>query len=354
MQLAGDGSFREAGEALLAWYDAHARNLPWRAKPGETPDPYRVWISEVMLQQTTVAAVTPRYERFLDRFPTVTALAAAPLDDVLAEWAGLGYYARARNLHACARIVAEAGWPTDEAGLRALPGLGAYAAASVAAIAFGARAVVVDANVERVVARLVALDRPVREARPAIRAAADALTPQAHEGAQEGARAGDHAQAMMDLGATVCRPRAPACLVCPLAPWCAARAANLQGEVPVRPPRRARPTRHGIVFVARREDGAVLCERRPPAGLYGGLLGLPGTDWTEAEPAETAPPLEADWRAVGRAEHGLTHFRLSLDVRAARTGGPAPEGLAWVAADGLPALPSVFQAVLAVADAGLG
>ena len=341
MALAGNGSFGEAGAALLAWYDEHARVLPWRARPGEAPDPYRVWLSEVMLQQTTVATVTPRYERFLRRFPTVDALAAAPLDDVLAEWAGLGYYARARNLHACARVVAAQGWPRTEAGLRALPGLGAYASASVAAIAFGERAVVVDGNVERVVARLIALEEPPKAARRAVRQAADALTPDA--------RPGDHAQAMMDLGATVCRPKAPACLVCPLSPWCRARAANLQDELPVRVPRRARPTRHGTVFVARRADGAVLCERRAPSGLYGGMLGLPGSVWAEAPPP-TAPPLPGDWRAVGMAEHGLTHFVLRLDVRAAETEAPAPTGCEWVGADGLGALPSVFRAALRVAE----
>ena len=340
MTLAGNGSWEQAGAALLAWYDGHARDLPWRAKPGETPDPYRVWLSEVMLQQTTVATVTPRYARFLDRFPDIQALAAAPQGDVLAEWAGLGYYARARNLQACAQIVAAEGWPRTEAGLRALPGLGAYAAASVAAIAFGERAVVVDGNVERVVARLVALDQPVKTARRAVREAADALTPED--------RPGDHAQAMMDLGAVVCRPKAPACLVCPLSAWCRARAANLQDELPVRPPRKVRPTRRGTVFVARRADGAVLCERRPARGLYGGMLGLPGSAWTEGEAPPATPPLEADWRAVGVAEHGLTHFLLRLDVQAATTDAPAPAGYEWVADTS--ALPSVFRAALRLAE----
>ena len=340
MTLAGNGSFDEAGAALLAWYDAHARVLPWRAPPDAPPnDPYRVWLAEVMLQQTTVATVTPRYERFLVRYPTAEALAAAPLDDVLSEWAGLGYYARARNLHACAKQVAAEGWPRTEADLRALPGLGAYTAASVAAIAFGERAVVVDGNVERVAARLIALDVPVREATSEVRAVADALTPDA--------RPGDHAQAMMDLGATVCRPKNPACLVCPLAPWCQARAANLQSELPVKPPRKERPTRQGTVFVACRADGAVLCERRPPSGLYGGMAGLPGSDWSEA-PSEVPPPLPGDWRAAGEAEHGLTHFRLVLTVMAAETDADAPEGFFWLPRDRRTDLPTVFRRCLDV------
>ena len=328
---------------LLAWYDAHARKLAWRSPPGTTPpDPYRVWLSEVMLQQTTVAAVTPRYERFLASFPTVEALAAAPLDNVLGAWAGLGYYARARNLHACAKRVAAEGWPRTEAGLRALPGLGAYAAASVVAIAFGERAVVVDANVERVVARLFAVETPVRQAAKTIRALADALTPM--QPAPQG-RPGDYAQAMMDLGATVCRPKAPDCLLCPVRAHCDAAARGLAGELPVRTPKKARPTRYGTVYAGRRADGAVLCERRPPEGLYGGMAGLPGSAWGQR--AVAAPPCAADWREVGTASHVLTHFRLELTVYEAAVEA-APEGLFFLPQDRLGELPTVFRACLAV------
>jgi A/G-specific adenine glycosylase len=322
---------------LLAWYDEAARELPWRSPPGTpAPDPYRVWLSEVMLQQTTVATVRPRYEAFLARWPTVQALAAAPLDDVLSEWAGLGYYARARNLHACARAVAEHGWPEDEAGLRALPGLGAYTAAAVAAIAFGERAVVVDGNVERVVARVFAIDRPVREASAEVRVAANALTP--HE------RPGDYAQAMMDLGATVCRPKAPQCPICPVRARCAALARGLAEELPVRPARRERPLRRGVAYVGLRGDGTVLCERRPPRGLYGGMAGLPGSEWAE-EGGDAPPPVDGTWTEAGTASHGLTHFVLNLSVRTAVV-QDAPEGLFFEREE---TLPTVFRRCVDVA-----
>ena len=328
---------------LLAWYDAHARALPWRSPPGAAPpDPYRAWLAEIMLQQTTVAAVTPRYKRFLSLFPTVGALAAAPLDDVLGAWAGLGYYARARNLHACAKVVAAEGWPRTEAGLRELPGLGAYAAASVAAIAFGERAVVVDANVARVVARVFAVETPVKQATKAIRALADALTPAAS--APEG-RPGDYAQAMMDLGATVCRPKAPDCLLCPVRAHCDAAARRLADELPVRAPKKARPTRYGTVYVGRRADGAMLCERRASEGLYGGMAGLPGSAWGER--AVAAAPCAAEWREAGTAMHGLSHFRLELTVHEAAVEA-APEGLFFLPEDRLGELPTVFRACLAL------
>ena len=340
----GEGGREGAAKAgfaadLLAWYDAHARVLPWRIPPGgPAPDPYRVWLSEVMLQQTTVATVRPRYERFLGLFPTVAALAEAPLDAVLAEWAGLGYYARARNLHACAQVVAREGWPRTEAGLRALPGLGAYAAASVAAIAFGERAVVVDGNVERVVARVFAVEAPVRRAAREVRALADALTPEA--------RPGDYAQAMMDLGAVACRPRSPDCLLCPVRGHCDAAARGLTDELPVRTPKKPRPVRRGTVYVGRRGDGAVLCERRPPAGLYGGMAGLPGSAWGEG--AVLAPPVEAEWREAGVVTHGLTHFVLELTVYAGAVEA-APEGTFFLGADALDALPTVFRACVEAA-----
>ncbi len=263
--------------ALLAWYDANARVLPWRAPPGAPPpDPYRVWLSEVMLQQTGTATVAPYFARFLDRWPAVANLAAADDAEVMREWAGLGYYARARNLLACARVVAASGWPDTEAGLRTLPGVGAYTAAAVAAIAFGRRAVVVDGNVERVVARLFAVGTPLPAAKRALYALADRLTPER--------RAGDHAQAMMDLGATVCRPRAPRCDACPLAPECAGRASGAPERFPVQAAKAAKAVRVGTAWWIE-VDGHVLLERRPAKGLLGGMLGLPGSEWAAISPA---------------------------------------------------------------------
>jgi A/G-specific adenine glycosylase len=297
-------------ERLLAWYDAHARALPWRVPPhaSERPDPYRVWLSEVMLQQTTTAAVAPYYCRFLERWPTLEALAAAPAEAVMAEWAGLGYYSRARNLVACARAVAErGGFPESEAELRALPGLGAYTAAAVAAIAFGRRAVVVDANVERVVARLFAIDEPLPAARKPIRAAAEQITPDG--------RAGDFAQGMMDLGATICTPRAPRCLLCPVAQDCRARAQARQDELPVKAPRRAKPERRGTVWWIERE-GCVLLVTRPGTGMLGGMRALPDDGWSARSDGSGAPPLTGEWRHVGTVAHGFTHFSLDLEVRA--------------------------------------
>src|SRR5271165_1298168 len=229
-----------SGRDLLRWYDRHRRRLPWRAEPGETPDPYRVWLSEIMLQQTTVTAVIPYYERFVSRFPTVQVLAAAPLDTVLSAWAGLGYYARARNLHACAQVVAASGgFPADLAQLQALPGIGAYTAAAVGAIAFGIPAVPVDGNVERVIARIFAIEQPLPAAKPAIRLAAAQL---GQDPAARG-RPGDFAQALFDLGASVCIPAAPGCAVCPWIAACAARARGLQASLPRKVPKKTRPVR---------------------------------------------------------------------------------------------------------------
>lgn len=303
----GDG----AADEVLAWYDRHARALPWRVPPGsdERPDPYRVWLSEVMLQQTTVAAVRPRFERFLARWPSVEALAAAPEGEVMAEWAGLGYYARARNLLACAREVARrGGFPDTEEGLRALPGVGAYTAASVAAIAFGRRAVVVDGNVERVLARLFAVEAPLPAARPLLRERAAALTPDA--------RPGDYAQAVMDLGATVCAPRRPACGVCPWVARCEGRRLGIASELPRKAPKPPRPQRTGALWIARRADGAWLLERRAAKGMLGGTLGWPGTAW-ETGGASGEPPVEAAWREAGSVAHGFSHFGVTLDVRVA-------------------------------------
>ncbi|MGE0225516.1 MAG: A/G-specific adenine glycosylase [Acetobacteraceae bacterium] len=314
--------------ALLHWYGRHRRRLPWRAEPGEAADPYRVWLSEIMLQQTTVTAVIPYYERFVSRFPTVAALAAAPLDDVLAAWAGLGYYARARNLHACARAVAASGgFPRDVDGLRALPGIGAYTAAAIGAIAFGLPAVPVDGNVERVAARLFAIDTPLPAAKPLIRDAADRL------GADPDARASpsDFAQALFDLGATICTPTQPACGLCPWMAACAGRRLGIAGTLPAKAPKRLRPLRFGVHFWLTDDQDQVLLRRRPPQGLLGGMSELPGTPWRDApwaaEEALVHAPLPADWRPAGQVRHGFTHFELTIDLFAARVPRIAAPGL---------------------------
>ncbi len=322
--------------ALLAWYDAHRRDLPWRAKPGETPDPYRVWVSEVMLQQTTVATVRPRFTAWTGRWPTVEALAAASEADVMAAWAGLGYYARARNMHAAAKAVAAlGGFPRTEEALRALPGLGAYTAAAVAAIAWGERAVVVDANVERVVSRLHAIATPLPRARPAIRAAADLLTPTE--------RTGDFAQGMMDLGATVCTPKRPRCLLCPVRPWCDAYATGEPDRFPVKPPKPERPLRYGTAFWLEHE-AQVLLHRRPPRGLLGGMLALPTGPWTDAAPGLADAPAAVGWWTLPETvEHGFTHFRLQLALAAGRgTGHERGEWWPIARLDGA-GLPTVFR-----------
>ena len=311
--------------ALLGWYDGHARALPWRAAPGEpAPDPYRVWLSEVMLQQTTVAAVIPYFERFTARWPTVGDLAAAEDGEVMAAWAGLGYYARARNLLACARAVAARGgvFPGDEEALRGLPGLGAYTAAAVAAIAFGRRAVVVDANVERVVARVFAVAAPLPGARRQIRALAEGITP--------GARAGDFAQAMMDLGATICTARSPRCLLCPVARFCLAGREGRAEAFPVKAPRKPRPERTGRAFWIERE-GAVWLVRRPGRGMLGGMRALPDDGWSARSDGSGEAPLAGSWQPMGRVSHVFSHFALTLEVVRTRIGsGNLPgEGQWW-------------------------
>jgi A/G-specific adenine glycosylase len=341
--------------ALLAWYDRARRDLPWRSAPGHRADPYRVWLSEVMLQQTTVKAAIPYYLEFLRRWPSAEALAAADLDDVLAAWAGLGYYSRARNLHACVqRVVERHGgfFPRSEAALRELPGIGPYTAAAIAAIAFGVPATAVDGNVERVVARLFAVMQPLPAAKAELRRLAQELTP--------AARAGDHAQAMMDLGATVCTPKRPSCPVCPVADLCAARAQGLAALLPMRSARRERPLRLALAFVALREDGAVLLRRRPEKGLLGGMLEVPSTGWAErlppVEDAIEAAPVRGDWQPVpGFVTHTFTHFRLDALVHRASV----PRGAAltfaadaprcqWVARRDLAAaaLPSVMRKII--------
>lgn len=303
---------------LLAWYDRNARVMPWRTAPadraaGVRPDPYRIWLSEVMLQQTTVAAVRAYFLRFTERWPDVAALAAAADADVMGEWAGLGYYARARNLLACARAVAGAHggrFPTTRDGLMGLPGIGPYTAAAVAAIAFDEPAVVVDGNVERVMARLYGVETPLPAAKPDLVRLAASLTPLL--------RAGDYAQAVMDLGATICTPRNPACGLCPWNRVCAARAAGVQAELPRKTAKPAKPVRQGRLWVARRADGAMLLETRPDRGLLGGMLGWPGSAW---DGGGGPAPLEADWRdAVGEVRHTFTHFHLRLDIAVAEVG----------------------------------
>ena len=325
-------------DLLLAWYDQHRRVLPWRALPGEGADPYRVWLSEVMLQQTTVAAVRPRFAAWVARWPSVEALAAADEAEVMAAWAGLGYYARARNLVKTARAVAGAGaFPRTESGLRALPGLGVYTAAAVAAIAFGERAVVIDANVERVVARLFALSA---KGAP-IRAAADAVTPDA--------RAGDFAQAMMDLGSAVCTPRAPKCLLCPLREACAGYASGEPEAFPAKKPKAAKPQRYGTVFWLER-DGAVLLVRRPPRGLLGGMRALPSGEWTDTPLGLARAPAAAGWRMLdATVTHVFTHFRLELALAVAEGQAHADAPGEWWPVERLDeaGLPGVFATAAA-------
>ncbi len=309
---------------LLAWYDRHRRELPWRALPGHRPDPYRVWLSEIMLQQTTVATVAPYFDRFVARFPSLRALAAASLDEVLHLWQGLGYYARARNLHACARAVADrhgGDFPDDPAALRALPGVGDYTAAAIAAIAFDRRMAAVDGNVERVVARLFAEQAPLPAAKPRLKALAASLVPEE--------RAGDFAQAMMDLGAILCTPRRPRCVLCPWREDCAAAAAGIADELPAMAAKPERPLRYGVAFWLARADGAVLLRRRPERGLLGGMIELPSTPWrvepwSESEVTAEAPAATS-WSALpGTVMHGFTHFRLELALLAGTTAEPIP------------------------------
>lgn len=297
--------------ALLRWYDTHARSLPWRIPPGSdaadiAPDPYRVWLSEVMLQQTTTAAVAPYFLRFTERWPDVASLAAASDEEVMAAWAGLGYYSRARNLIACARVVAQMGaFPQAEKELLKLPGLGAYTAAAITAIAFGKRAVVVDANVERVVSRLFAIEEPQPSSRKAIREATDRITPEA--------RAGDFAQAMMDLGAGICTSRAPKCLLCPLADDCAGRRMGDPARLPVKLAKKARPTRQGTAFWIER-DGQVWLVKRPGKGMLAAMRALPDDGWAARQDGSGDAPLAGDWAECGSVRHSFSHFDLEMAV----------------------------------------
>ncbi len=343
---------------LLEWYDRHRRTLPWRAPAGRISPPYIVWLSEIMLQQTTVATVGDYFHRFVKRWPTVEALAAAPLDDVLSAWAGLGYYARARNLHACARVVTEqhgGRFPDDEAALLALPGIGRYTAAAIRAIAFDQPASAVDGNVERVIARLYAIETPLPDAKPEIQARAEKLVPPQ--------RAGDYAQAMMDLGATVCTPKSPRCVICPLMTNCLARKRGLAEELPRRAPKADKPTRRGLAFVLARKDGAILLRKRPAKGLLGGMDEVPSSPWREGKlsiiEALKQAPVPANWKVLdGGVRHTFTHFHLELAVAratatTARLARLAP-GSAWVEIDRMTerALPTVMRKVIAHAVKG--
>jgi len=329
--------------ALLAWYDRHRRSLPWRSPAGVQPDPYRVWLSEIMLQQTTVVTVRPYFDRFVARWPDVAALAAASVDEVLQLWQGLGYYARARNLHACARaVVANHGgvFPRDLAALRVLPGIGDYTSAVIAAIAFDEPVAAIDGNVERVIARIYAVGEPLPAAKTRLNALARTLVPEQ--------RPGDFAQALMDLGATICTPRRPRCVLCPWRICCAAAASGLAEDLPARSDKPERPQRYGVAFWLTRPDGAVLLRRRPEKGLLGGMIEIPSTPW-RAEPWRTAEAIElapaaAKWTALpGTIRHGFTHFLLELGIVAAN--GDA-EGL-WSRVDRLGdhALPTLMKKV---------
>jgi A/G-specific adenine glycosylase len=340
----------DLAERLLAWYDRHRRVLPWRAPAGRRPDPYHVWLSEIMLQQTTVAAVAGYFRDFIGRWPTVADLAAAPADDIMRTWAGLGYYARARNLHKCARMVAEqygGRFPEDEVGLRQLPGVGDYTAAAIAAIAFDRPATVVDGNVERVIARLFGVTTPLPPAKPRLKALAAGLTP--------AMRPGDYAQAVMDLGATICTPRKPKCMLCPWSKACAARRAGIAERLPAKLAKADKPTRRGVAFWVTDGTGAVLLRRRPERGLLGGMMEVPSSAWQEGNApdltaAAGAAPVVADWRPLpGVVRHGFTHFDLELLVAVGRVDDrPAvPDGV-WVPVEALgdEALPTAMRKIV--------
>jgi len=329
----------DASNALLRWYVVDKRSLPWRAEGDERPNPYRVWLSEIMLQQTTVAAVRRYFEKFTSRWPNVGALAEADEAEVMAAWAGLGYYARARNLIACARAVSAAGarFPETEAELLKLPGIGRYTAAAIAAIAFGQRAVVVDANVERVVSRLFAVKEELPGSREQIYKLAGSITPERN--------CGDFAQAMMDLGSTICTPRDPACGICPLSAMCAARQEGQPARYPLKAAKRARPNKLGIAYWLQHDDH-VLLVRRPGKGLLGGMLALPTSSWTEAAPAPDEAPVAANWNEAGAIDHVFTHFALNLRLLCADTDDRAAGEIWWpVERLSEAGLPTVFAKV---------
>ncbi len=358
------GAMTDISRLVLDWYDANARVLPWRMPPGSRsrPDPYRIWLSEIMLQQTTVAAVIPYFTAFTQRWPRVEDLAGAPLEDVLSAWAGLGYYARARNLHACAGTVRDTcggQFPDAEDALRALPGIGAYTAAAIAAIAFGARAVVVDGNVERVMARLHGVATPLPDAKPELKRLAAGLTP-AH-------RCGDYVQGLMDLGATICTPRSPDCTRCPLSGACVALAKGIAATLPAKRPKAEKPTRTGLVFWITRPCGAVLVRTRPPKGLLAKMPEFPSAGWatkdTPAPDLDRDAPCPGPWTLrSGEVRHTFTHFHLRLQIAETRIAADRAEDLAhrldgrWMDPDALAALglPTVMRKVADVMTAGDG
>ena len=333
--------FADLSDRLLDWYAASARELPWRIGPadrarGVKPDPYRVWLAEIMLQQTTVPHATRYYLAFTQRWPKIEDLAAAKDEDVMAAWAGLGYYARARNLLKCAREVAALGaWPDTVDGLRKLPGIGPYTAGAVAALAFGRQAAAVDGNVDRVFARLMALKGEWKLEKERLKVEVEGLVP--------ADRPAEFAEALMDLGATVCTPKSPNCLLCPLRSMCAAQAEGDPERYPIKPKKTPKPTRFGHVYVLFGEGGSVMTERRPDKGLLGGMLGLPTSDWADALPDPNFPS-QANWQEIGEVRHVFTHFALTLTVWRAETTEPLTP--AKVAADGLP---SVFAKALKLA-----
>ncbi|MBY9067731.1 A/G-specific adenine glycosylase [Hyphomonas sp. WL0036] len=336
--------FRELPPKLLAWFDRHARVLPWRAPIGQKRDPYRVWLAEIMLQQTTVPHAAPYFEAFTRRWPRVEDLAAAADEEVMRAWAGLGYYARARNLLKCAReVAARGGFPETAAGLRELPGIGPYTSGAIAALAFGEQVAAVDGNVDRVFARLMALKSDWAEAKKELAAKVASLVP--------AKRPGDFAEALMDLGATVCTPTAPNCMICPLTEFCVARAEGNPERYPIKPAKVAKPIRYGHAWVARRK-GQVWMVRRPPEGLLGGMLALPSGDWREGALPEAAPPLKAEWVDTGEVRHVFTHFSLRLTVWTADVSrAPAGNG-EWADPMEETGLPTVFAKALALAVGG--
>ncbi|MCU0819377.1 MAG: A/G-specific adenine glycosylase [Beijerinckiaceae bacterium] len=335
--------------ALLAWYDRAGRDLPWRVKSGRA-EPYRIWLSEIMLQQTTVEAVKPYFAKFLATWPDVTALALAEDQAVMTAWAGLGYYARARNLLACARAVARdfgGRFPETEEGLRALPGIGAYTAAAIAAIAFGERAIVIDGNIERVITRIAAIDTPLPKAKPEIRAVLEGMVP--------ADRPGDFAQSLMDLGATICTPKSPSCLICPLAEACVARARGQATAFPVKPAKKGKKALQSLAFVVLDPQSRILLSTRPAKGLLAGMAEVPNTAWSAGPSGLQAAPLAADWQRLNQPViHIFTHIDLRMEIAVARLSAvtPALEGMRWVDVGKLDSepVPTLFRKVI---EAGL-
>jgi len=362
--IADDSAGRPA--LLLEWYDRHRRRLPWRPPPGEGADPYRVWLSEIMLQQTGVKTVGPYFEKFVTRWPDVEALGRASLDDVLRMWAGLGYYSRARNLHACAVAVLRdhgGAFPDTEQGLQSLPGIGPYTAAAIAAIAFGRRTMPIDGNIERVVSRLFAVEEPLPQAKPLIQQLATTLLGASRAGdaksraGDANSRAGDSAQALMDLGSSICTPKKPACALCPLNGDCASLARGDQETFPRKAPKKTGALRRGAAFVVTRGD-ELLVRTRPEKGLLGGMTEVPTSHWLDAQDDKTAlkqaPSVRgiARWhRKAGVVTHVFTHFPLQLVVHTARAAARAraPKGMRWVPLSTLKdeALPNVMRKVIA-------